>query len=82
MAEQAELSTIDRPLAVMLQEIEKSVLATRAAGAPMGDIKDIRWRFDQTSAKMNQAIYNDQKDLIHDSTLKTIGLLIEILARS
>lgn len=82
MAGQAQMIAAAHPLAGVLKEIEAAVLDTRRAGSPMDDIKDIRWHFDQTSAKMNQAIYNGQQDLIHDSTLKTVVLLIEILSRS
>lgn len=45
------------------------------------NIKDLRWKFDQVSAKMNQAIYNDQVDQVHASCLATTAILIEILSR-
>ncbi|MBV9079807.1 MAG: hypothetical protein JO102_01670 [Elusimicrobia bacterium] len=71
------------PLASLLKEVDDAVRVFRAtASADDRSIMDLRWQFDQISAKMNQAIYNDQQDLIHDSTLKTIAVLFEILARS
>jgi hypothetical protein len=82
MAEEAQVSATVRPLEAVLKEVEATVRRTRDAGPCSDSIKDLRWQFDQTSAKMNQAIYNDQMDQIHDSTLKTIALLIELLART
>lgn len=81
MAEEAQVSTTVRPLETVIKEIEQAVRAAREAGPGADNVKDLRWQFDQTSAKMNQAIYNDQKDQIHDSTLQTVVLLIELLAR-
>jgi hypothetical protein len=85
MAEEAQVkeTVAVRPLAVVLKEVEEAIQRERAAGAISdASIKDLRWKFDQVSAKMNQAIYNEQQDLIHNSTLQTVAVLIEILARS
>jgi hypothetical protein len=81
MAEEAQVSTTNRPLEAVLKEIDAAVRSARAAGPGADNVKDLRWQFDQISAKMNQAIYNDQKDQIHDSTLQTVVLLIELLSR-
>lgn len=73
-----------RSLNEIIKEIQEAVEAARAAGGPVGPetIKDLRWKFDQVSAKMNQAIYNDQTDLIHKTCLETVAVLVEMLARS
>jgi hypothetical protein len=73
-----------RSLNEIIKEIAEAVAAARAAGGPIGPetIKDLRWKFDQVSAKMNQAIYNDQTDLIHKTCLETVAVLVEMLARS
>lgn len=76
-----ELAT--RPLEQIIQEVIAAVQKERARGVPIDEkIKDLRWEFDQVSAKMNQAIYNNQTDLIHSTCLETVAVLIEMLARS
>ncbi|MCB4757289.1 MAG: hypothetical protein LHV69_09745 [Elusimicrobia bacterium] len=72
-----------RPMEDVMKEISGAVGRERTdtKGQTLG-IKDYRWQFDQISARMNQAIYNDQFDQIHDSCLETIAVLVEILART
>ena len=84
MAEQTQLTeTTVRPLKDVLKEVEQMILTERSQTAGVSpNIKDLRWKFDQVSAKMNQAIYNDQRDQIHSSCLQTVAVLIELLARS
>ena len=71
-----------RPLKDVLKEVEEAISRERTADAGAHTIKDLRWKFDQVSAKLNQAVYNDQHDQVHESCLKTVAVLIEILARS
>ena len=72
-----------RPLPEIIKEVVTAVEAARASGLPASQkIKDYRWHFDQVSAKMNQAIYNDQSEQIHKTCLETVAVLIEMLARS
>ncbi len=79
---QAPVQTI-RPLPEIIKEVVAAVESARAQGLPVNQkIKDYRWQFDQVSAKMNQAIYNDQTDQIHKTCLETVTVLIEMLARS
>jgi hypothetical protein len=66
----------------VIKEVEAAVQKERANQATAIGIKDLRWKFDQISAKMNQAIYNDEFDQVHESCLQTVAVLIEILARS
>ncbi len=85
MAERAQLNgaVVLRPLDDVLQQIKETIARERAMGDSLNyDIRDLRLKFDQVSAPMNQAIYNDQKELIHHSCLQTVAVLIEILARS
>jgi hypothetical protein len=84
MAEQMQVNeTSVRSLRDILKEVERAVeLDRRSNGLSASAIRDLRWQFDQVSAKMNQAIYNEQHDKIHDTCLKTVSVLIEILARS
>jgi signal transduction histidine kinase len=83
MSEELQTKETVRDLNTVLQEVRLVVDQLRAAnGASEQNIKDLRWKFDQISAKMNQAIYNDQHDQIHSSCLQTVAVLIEILARS
>ena len=72
-----------RSLEEVLKEVSGAVSRERSAtlGQNLG-VKDFRWKFDQVSAKMNQAIYNDQLEQVHASCLETIVPLIEILART
>ena len=79
---QGQTATV-RPLPEIIKEVISAVERARAQGHPVDlKIKDFRWQFDQVSAKMNQAIYNDQADLIHATCLETVAVLIEMLARS
>lgn len=88
MAEQVQFkeevaTTSVRPLQDVLKEVAETIQRERGSnGVDAHNIKDLRWKFDQVSALMNQAIYNDQKDQIHSSCLKTVAVLVEILARS
>ena len=70
-------------LEAILTEIAAQVQKNRQAlNGSAKTIKDFRWLFDQESSCMNQAIFNDQTNQIHESCLKTIAVLIEILART
>lgn len=72
-----------RPLPQIIKEVIGAVESARALGLPVNQrIKDYRWEFDQVSAKMNQAIFNDQTEQIHNTCLETVAVLIEMLARS
>jgi hypothetical protein len=72
-----------RPLPEVLQEVMGAVERARAKGYPADlKLKDFRWQFDQVSAKMNQAVYNDQSDSIHSTCLETVAVLVEMLSRS
>ena len=71
-----------RPLDEIIKEVVAAVEKSRSVGSLPNTIKDLRWEFDQVSAKMNQAIYNDQTDAIHNTCLHTVAVLIEMLARS
>lgn len=82
-AAQLNGTTTIRSLDAVLKDVKEAILRERAMnGSVNHEIRDLRWKFDQVSAPMNQAIYNDQKELIHDSCLQTVAVLIEILARS
>jgi hypothetical protein len=68
-------------LADVLKGIESQVLENRArVGVFPGDLKNVRRRFDQSSSKMNKAIFNDHlsSDIYHE-TLQTVTDLVEIL---
>ncbi len=84
MPEQVQIKEMDvRSLRDVLKEVERAVEQGRSLSTgEISAIRDLRWQFDQVSAKMNQAIYNDQHDKIHETCLQTVGVLIEILARS
>jgi len=70
-------------LRAILEEIASVVEKNRQfTNESLKTIKDYRWIFDQESSGMNQAIFNDQTDQIHESCLKTIAALIEILTRT
>ncbi len=72
-----------RPLPEIIREVVAAVENARVAGRLSNpNVKDLRWQFDQVSAKMNQSIYNDQTQQIHETCLATVAVLIEILARS
>lgn len=83
MAENVDTnSTQLRELSQVLGDVKQAVEKLRHdENLSAQNIKDLRWKFDQVSAKMNQAIYNDQVDQIHASCLATIAILIEILSR-
>ena len=72
-----------KDLKEIFAEIERQVIANRQSpdSATMS-ILDFRRAFDQESAKMNQAIFNDQHELVHDTCLRTVSMLMEILSRS
>ena len=73
---------IQTDLTVLFQELEKRLQEVRAArGDASLTIKDLRREFDQQSAKMNQAIFNDQHDQIRETCTKSILPLLEILCR-
>jgi phage shock protein A len=83
MPENIQTKTITlRELNAVLKDVKDAVEKQRTdANMSEQKIKDLRWKFDQVSAKMNQAIYNDQVDQIHQSCLATVAILIEILSR-
>ena len=83
MAENTQTSSAQiRELTKVLSDVKTAVEQTRQTeNLSAQNIKDLRWKFDQISAKMNQAIYNNQVDQIHASCLATIAILIEILSR-
>ncbi len=84
MAEQTQTNSVTtRTLEDVLAEVKKIVEQERATnGTGSITVKDLRWTFDQESAQMNQAIYNNWTDRIHESCLKTVRVLVEMLARS
>jgi hypothetical protein len=66
----------------VLDELERLVVQARQDPSESAlAVKDFRRMFDQESAKMNQAIFNDQPDQIRESCLRAILPLIEILSR-
>lgn len=69
---------------LVLKEIEKKVIENRIKYNDQDKtIKDFRRIFDQDSSKMNQAIFNEtSQEEIHQETLCTISILVEILSRS
>lgn len=72
-----------RDLRQILNELEKLVQSHRSAqGSEPLTIKDFRRIFDQESAKMNQAIFNDQHDQVREACLRAVLPLLEILART
>jgi len=73
-----------RPLNEVLKEIQTAVQTERLSGDNHEEtsIKDLRWKFDQVSATMNQAIYNDHPKLVRETCLNTIKVLVEILSRT
>jgi hypothetical protein len=71
-----------RELSQVLSDVKEAVEKLRRdENLSAHNIKDLRWKFDQVSAGMNQAIYNDQIDQIHATCLATTAILIEILSR-
>ncbi len=83
MAENTQTSSAQiRELSKVLSDVKVAVEKLRQTeNLSAQNIKDLRWKFDQVSAKMNQAIYNDQADQIHATVLATTAILIEILSR-
>jgi hypothetical protein len=83
MAENTQISSAQiRDLTRVLSDVKTAVeKLRREENLSAQNIKDLRWKFDQVSAKMNQAIYNEQLDQIHASCLATTAILIEILSR-
>jgi hypothetical protein len=72
-----------RDLREILNEVERAVRANRESQPDaLQTIKECRRIFDQESAKMNQAIFNDQPQQIRETCLKTVAVLVEILARA
>jgi len=70
-------------LEAILTEITAQIRTNRQIqNGTAKSIKDFRWQFDQESSLMNQAIFNNQLGQVHDSCLKTIAALIEILTRT
>ena len=71
-------------LSSVLKAIEKKTLANRLRfNDSEKTIKDFRRLFDQDSSRMNQAIFNDAStEEIYNETLRTITMLVEILARA
>ena len=68
----------------VLEEIAQTVTQNRAKFDDSDKIiKDWRRIFDQDSSRMNQAIFNDApQEEIHKETLRTVSILVEILART
>jgi hypothetical protein len=68
----------------VLKAIEQKTLESRSKNDDSAKtIKDFRRLFDQDSSLMNRAIFNDApSEEIHEQTLKTITMLVEILART
>lgn len=73
-----------KELTAILKEIEKKVLENRAKYDDADKtLKDFRRIFDQDSSRMNQAIFNNaSEEEIYKETLRTIAVLVEILART
>lgn len=71
-------------LSSVLKAIEKKTLENRTRFNDADKtIKDFRRLFDQDSSRMNQAIFNDASpEEIYNETLRTITMLVEILARA
>lgn len=83
MAEDVQTRNDPRPMDEVFREIRERIESQRHDWVDKPQtIKDLRWKFDQISARMNQAIYNDQPDRVHETCLGTIAVLTEILARS
>lgn len=80
MTEQKEvLKSLEAIFAEIVSQIQKN---RQSQNGSVKTIKDFRWLFDQESSGMNQAIFNSQMDQIHESCLKTVATLIEILSRT
>lgn len=72
-----------RSLEVVLKDIQKKVEENRKGVGPDLEIRDFRRNFDEASARMNQAIFNDQPSGgVYQETLESISALVEILVRS
>jgi hypothetical protein len=73
-----------KEISAVLKEIEMKVIENRGKFDDSGKtIKDFRRIFDQDSSRMNKAIFNDSPaEEIHEETLRTISILIEILERA
>jgi hypothetical protein len=65
-----------------LEQLVKAIRKELNGSQQSMTIKDFRRIFDQESAKMNQAIFNDHSDQIRETCLKTVVPLLEILTRS
>ena len=67
----------------VLNELENLVEESRGqrSGEPL-TLKDFRRMFDQESAKLNQAIFNEQHDQVRETCLKSLLPLLEILSRA
>lgn len=74
----------EKELTAILKDIEKKVLENRANHEDANKtLKDFRRIFDQDSSRMNQAIFNEaSEEEIYKETLRTIAVLVEILART
>lgn len=72
-----------KDVSVVLSEIEKLVNYNREHSAFKDKtIKDLRIVFDQESARMNQAIFNEHYEQLREACQRTIAVLVEILART
>jgi soluble cytochrome b562 len=72
-----------RNVRAVLEELERLVDQARQSRSGVEPtIKDFRRIFDQESAKMNQAIFNDQQDQIRETCVKAVLPLLEILSRT
>ncbi len=71
-------------LTEVLREVEKKVLENRSKyDDSQKTVKDFRRIFDQDSSRMNKMIFEDaSQEEISLETLRTVSILIEILARA
>ena len=67
----AERALRSRSIRELLHDVEGQVNENRQNWeSGETSVKDLRRLFDQQSAEMNQAIFNDQHNKVHDSCLK------------
>ncbi len=73
-----------RKISILFKEIEKRIAANRTKHNDADKtIKDFRRIFDHDSAKMNQAIFNQEaREEVYQETLQTVSVLVEILLRT
>ncbi|HOW28734.1 MAG TPA: hypothetical protein PK876_09585 [Elusimicrobiota bacterium] len=72
-----------RDLKAVLKEVEERVQENRGRQVDSeSTVKDFRRSFDEESALMNRAIFNEETDRIRETCLKTVAALVEILSRT